>query len=297
MPAKYFQCPDGGSTEIVNCLNGCRLKQRCLFLPTLRAIAASLERNIEGYTVTEMISGTREVYLKKTKNYPVNPMKQLYTIQGTAAHVMHQDKADGDMLGEERIYGTHCSGQIDLYGAILDEDSATTLGDYKVTSSFKLMRALGKYKVDVPTGEFYKSGPRRGMEKTIKEWRDGGVRHVGEWAVQLNAYRMLLEEQGMPVNKMIIQAFCRDQGLMTAKTRSIEQPAYFIEINKISDRWLKRYIEGKANKLKEALKEHKMPLHCNARERWHDRKCTGYCEVSSFCPYAQSLKKTTDEVA
>lgn len=296
MPAKYFQCPDGGSTEIANCLNGCRIKQRCLFLPTLRAIAASLERNIEGFTVTQLISGTLEVYLKKIKDYPVNPMRQLYAIQGSAVHLLHQGKTDGNLLSEERIYGTHCSGQIDLYGAILDEDSAT-LGDYKVTSSYKLMKALGKYKVDVPTGEFYKSGARKGQEKTLKEWRDGGVKNVGEWAIQINCYRMLLEQQGFPVNRLVVQAFCRDQGLMTAKTRSIEQPAYFIEINKISNRWLKRYIEGKAKKLKEALEEHKMPSHCNARANWHGRKCLEYCEVSSFCPHAQSLKKTTGEVA
>lgn len=296
MPAKYFQCLDGGVMEIKDCLKECRIKQRCLFLPTLRAIAESLDRNIEGFTVTELISGTREIYLKKTKDYSVDPMKRLYAVQGTAAHVMHQDKATGDMFGEERIYGSHCSGQVDLYGAILDGDSAT-LGDYKVTSSYKLMKALGKYKVDVPTGEFYKSGPRKGQEKTVKEWGDGGVRHILDWAIQLNTYRMLLEKEGMPVNRMIIQAFCRDQGLMTAKTRSIEQPAYFIEINKISDRWLNRYIGGKANKLKKALEEHKMPSHCNARANWHDRKCLEYCEVSSFCPYAQNLKKPTDEVA
>ena len=284
MPAKYFQCADGGVTEIAVCLKECRMKQRCLFLPTLRTIGESLDRNIEGFTVTELISGTCEIYLKKTKDYMVDPMKRLYAVQGTAAHVMHQDKATGDMLGEERIYGSHCSGQIDLYGAILDEDTAT-LGDYKVTSSYKLMRALGKYKVDVPTGEFFKSGARKGQGKTVKEWRDGGVRHVLEWSIQLNVYRLLLEKEGLPVNRMIIQAFCRDQGLMTAKSRSIEQPAYFIEINKISDRWLERYIEGKAKKLKEALEEHKMPSHCNARAAWHNRKCLDYCEVASLCPY------------
>ncbi len=289
MGAKYFQCADGGVAKITECLNNCRMKQRCLFLPTLRTIAESLDRHIEGVTVTELISGTCEIYLKKTKDYIVDPMKRLYAVQGTAAHVMHQDKAGGNMLGEERIYGTHCSGQIDLYGAILDEDTAT-LGDYKVTSSYKLMRALGKYKVDVPTGEFYKSGARKGQEKTVKEWRDGGVRHILSWALQMNAYRMLLEKQGMPVRRMIIQAFCRDQGLMTAKTRSIEQPAYFIEINRISDRWLERYIEGKAKKLKEALEDHKMPSHCTARANWHGRKCLEYCEVASFCPYGINLK-------
>ena len=52
MPAKYFQCPDEGFMEIKDCLKECRIKQRCLFLPTLRAIAESLDRNIDGFTVT-----------------------------------------------------------------------------------------------------------------------------------------------------------------------------------------------------------------------------------------------------
>ena len=296
MPATCFRCPDGGVTEIKDCLKECRMKQRCLFLPTLRTVAESLERNIDGVTVTELINGTCEMYLKKQKDYIVDPMQRLYAIQGTAAHVLHQDKADGNMIGEVRIYGDYCSGQLDLYGAILDQDDKS-LGDYKVTSSYKLMRALGKYAVNVPTGEYFKSGPRKGQEKTVKEIRDGGVRHILDWAIQLNAYRVLLEREGFIVKRMVILAFCRDYGLQVAKQRGIDAPAYLIEINRISDRWINRYIKAKADKLNEALGNGHIPSPCRSRERWHDRKCTGYCEVSSFCPYAQSLKKTTAEVA
>ena len=296
MGAKYFQCTDGATIEIETCLKECRMKQRCLFLPTLRSVAESLERNIDGLTVTELINGTCEMYLKKTTDYIVDPMQRLYAIQGTAAHVLHQAKADGNMLGEVRIHGDYCSGQIDLYGAILD-GGEETLGDYKVTSSYKLMRALGKYAVSVPTGEYIKSGPRKGLEKTLKEIRDGGVRYIQDWAIQLNCYRMLLEKEGFTVNRIVILAFCRDYGLQIAKQRGIDAPAYLIEINRISDRWLKRYIKAKADKLNEALEKKQIPSPCSSRERWHDRKCTGYCEVSSFCPYTQSLKKTTAEVA
>ena len=49
------------------------------------------------------------------------------------------------------------SGKFDMYGKILDESDGT-LGDLKVTSSFKLMKALGIYKVDAPTGEVFKTG-------------------------------------------------------------------------------------------------------------------------------------------
>ena len=290
MGAKYFQCTDGATIEIETCLKECRMKQRCLFLPTLRSVAESLERNIDGLTVTELINGTCEMYLKKTTDYIVDPMQRLYAIQGTAAHVLHQAKADGNMLGEVRIHGDYCSGQIDLYGAILGGSDDETLGDYKFTSSYKLMRALGKYMVNVPTGEYFKSGPRKGLEKTIKEIRDGGVRHIEDWSIQLNAYRVLLEREGFIVKRMVILAFCRDYGLQVAKQRGIDAPAYLIEINRISDRWIKRYIKAKANKLEEALEKKRIPSPCSPRARWHGNKCLKYCEVSSFCPYGINIK-------
>ena len=296
MPARCFTCPDKTEVPILECLQNCRAPQRCLFLPTLRQISASLERNIQGFSVTELLNGTREMYLKKTKDYTVDPMKCLYAIQGSAAHLLHQGHSDGNILSEERLYGDHCSGQIDCYGSILDSGTAT-LGDLKVTSSYKIMRALGLQKIKTATGEFYKSGPRKGQEKFVSVIRDGAVRHIWDWAVQMNCYRVLLEQQGFPVNRLVVQAFCRDQGLQIATSRGIEQQAYFIDVHPISDRWLNRFVKAKANKLQYALDNNVLPPPCNARERWHNRKCLGYCEVAGFCSYAQSLKKTTDKVA
>jgi len=62
----------------------------------------------------------------------------------------------------------------------------------KITSSFKLMKALGIYKVKVNTGEVYKSGLKKGQPKFRSELRYDGVRDLLDWAIQLNAYRMLL---------------------------------------------------------------------------------------------------------
>ena len=84
MPATRFICPDNQTTTIENCLEKCRLSQRCMFLPTLRAISKSLERNIKEPTVTELITGTRETYLRKTTNYAVNPQETLYALHGNA---------------------------------------------------------------------------------------------------------------------------------------------------------------------------------------------------------------------
>lgn len=299
MPATQFVCPSGERIAISDCLKNCPRSQRCLFLPTLSAIAKSVaERKIENFTVTELLSGTLEQYLKKTNNYSIDPMAHLYTIQGSAAHLLHQGEAQGNMLSEERFYDKNFSGAIDLYGGILDENTAT-LGDLKVTSSYKIMRCRGRYSVSIPSpnNEVYKSGPKKNQVKTTKVWRDDGVKHCLDYSLQLNSYRLLLQQASYPVERMVVQLLCRDYGLQIAYTRGIDQPVYLLEINPISEHWLRLYLETKAKRLREALDNNVLPPPCNARERWHDRKCTGYCEVSSFCPYAQSLKKTTAEVA
>ena len=127
-----------------------------MFLPTLRAISKSLERNINEPTVTELISGVRETFLKRTTNYAVNPLGIMYALQGQAIHSIHESCTEGNILSEIRLKDAITSGKFDLYGRILDDNSDHVLGDLKVTSSYKLMKALGIYKVDVPTGEIYK---------------------------------------------------------------------------------------------------------------------------------------------
>ena len=180
-----------------------------------------------------------------------------------------------------------------MFGKIIDSDDGV-LGDLKVTSSYKLMKALGIYKVDVPTGEFYKSGVKKGLPKTRKEFKYDGVKDVFEWAIQLNYYRLLLEQQGFQVNRMFIQALCRDSNLRIASERGIDKTVYIIPINKISDHWLKIYFNHKAKVLREALETQTLPPVCSHRERWGNRKCLDYCAARENCPYAQSLKGVTE---
>ncbi|MBP2664658.1 MAG: Uncharacterized protein H6Q71_2606 [Firmicutes bacterium] len=289
MPAKQFICPDETRIAIRECLNACPKKQRCMFLPTLRAVAASLDRGLKEPTVTELIAGTRETYLKKTVNYAVNPQDIVYALHGSAVHTINENHTQGNMLTEIRLNDNITSGKFDLYGEILDQDTGV-LGDIKVTSSYKIMRALGRYKVDVPTGEVYKTGLKKGQEKYKKDWRDDGVRGILDWAIQLNCYRILLEQQGLAVNKMVIQALCRDNSLRIANERGINQAIYLIPVNRISDRWINRYVQYKAAALAQALENKTMPPICKAKERWNNRKCLDYCQVSDFCPYGCQLK-------
>lgn len=294
MGATEFICPSGNRVPITTCLSRCTSNQRCMFLPTLRAVAKSLDRKISEPTVTEFLAGTRETYLKKTTDYAVDPIQQLYAIHGSAVHTINEGFTDGNILSEERLADDVTSGKFDLYGQIISL-SDTTLGDYKVTSSYKLMRSLGYYKVDVPTGEVYKTGLKKGQPKTRKEWRTDGVRHILDWAIQLNYYRILLEQRGFEVRDMKIQAFCRDFSLRIAAERNITSPLYIIPINKISDRWIKLYMEEKARRLKEALLNEELPPICSAKERWNDRKCLDYCIVAENCEYGQRKKNLLAE--
>ena len=267
-----------------------------MFLPTLRSVAESLNRKLDKPSVTELIAGTRETYLNKTQPYAVDPMQQLYALHGSAVHTIQEGHNEGNISTEERLADDITSGKFDLYGQIVDL-SDNTLGDYKVTSSYKLMKALGYYKVDVPTGEVYKTGLKKGQPKTRKEWRTDGVRHLLDWAIQLNYYRILLEEAGFKVKDMVIQALCRDYSLRMASERNITRPLYLIHINRISNRWIKRYMAAKAMRLKKALKENHLPERCSVRERWHNRKCESYCDVAEFCPYGRLIKRTANKAA
>lgn len=229
MPATKFVCKDGNTVPIKQCLKQCPNAQRCMFLPTLRSVADSLDRKLDKPSVTELIAGTRETYLKKRCDYAIDPMQQLYAVHGSAVHTIQEGHNEGNIITEERLADDITSGKFDLYGQIVDL-SDNTLGDYKVTSSYKLMKALGFYKVDVPTGEVYKTGLKKGQPKTKKEWRTDGVHHLLEWAIQLNYYRILLEQAGFKVKDMVIQALCRDYSLRMAA-----------ELNPIITRQTKRH--------------------------------------------------------
>lgn len=294
MPATKFICPNGQRIDIADCLCSCPNNQRCMFLPTLRAVANSLDRKISKPTVTELIAGTRETFLKKTTDYAVEPASVLYALHGQAVHSINERHTQGEILSEERLKDDITSGQFDLFGKILDADDGV-LGDLKVTSSFKLMKALGIYKAKVNTGEVYKTGAKKGLPKFKTELRFDGVRDLLDWAIQLNYYRMLLERAGFKISRMYIQALCRDSGLRIAAERGIDKPVYIIAINKISDHWLTRYFQHKAKLLREAIATNTLPQICSVRERWNDRKCLGYCAARENCPYAQRLVKEAIE--
>lgn len=284
MPATQFICPTGDQVAISQCLAECPNAIRCMGKPTLEAVANSVKDRGLGniYSVTELISGSREVYLKKTTDYAIDPQDQIFAMHGTAVHSICEKHSSSFTLTEVRLSNDIYTGQIDAYGDLLGNGKKIIL-DYKVTSSFKASRALGYYKVDEPTGEVFKTGTKKGQAKTKKVVKTGGVKHILEWAIQVNAYRMLLEEHNFKVDDMHIQMYVRDYSLRIAAERNVEKPIYLIKVNRISDHWLKRYFAIKKRRLEEAMATGVIPAICSKRESWNGRKCQDYCNVFEAC--------------
>lgn len=284
MSATQFICPNGDQVGINQCLAECPNAIRCMGKPTLEAVANSVSDRKLGnkYSVTELISGAREIYLKKTTDYAVDPQDQIFAMHGTAVHSICEKHSSSFTLTEVRLSNDIYTGQIDAYGDLLGNGKKILL-DYKVTSSFKASRALGYYKTDELTGELYKTGAKKGQEKTRKVIKTGGVRHILEWAIQVNAYRMLLEEHNFEVDDMYIQLYVRDYSLRIATERNIDKPIYIIKVNRISDRWIRLYFAIKKHRLEEAMATGVLPAICSKRESWNRRKCQDYCNVSEAC--------------
>ena len=289
MGVKRFICPNGDRVMIGDCLNQCPQKVRCMSKPTLRNLAANCkDRGFAKFSVTELIRGTREMFLLKNMDYDVEPQSMLFAAHGTAIHKINEENSEG-IISELRLENEIATGQIDAYGDSLGTGENILL-DYKVTSSFKARKALGFHQVDVPTGELYKTGIKKGQPKYKKEWREGGNRGVFEWALQLNFYRILLEEHGYKVDGMYIQMYIRNFSKATGEN-NITRPIYVIKINKISDIWIRRWFKAKLDRLEQALRENKLPAPCKKRETWDGNKCKGYCNVATYCDLSCGYSK------
>lgn len=295
MPATKFICPNGDNILIRQCLQNCPHHERCMASPTLVSIAKScIPRSIGKFSVTELMRGTREMFLEKTTDYSVSPADRALIIQGTSLHKLAEDNSDPSIITELRLENDYLSGQIDAYGNLLGNGKKILL-DYKTTSSYKAMISLGYYQVDEPTGEVYKTGLKKGQPKTHKVLKEGGIRKVLEWAIQINAYRMLMEQNGYEVEDMYIQMHVRDYNTQLAMSRNITKPIYMLKINKISNHWLEIYFEAKRQRLEEAIITGEMPAQCSSRETWKNKKCADFCNVYSECQKYEEAVKQIEE--
>lgn len=285
-----FVCPDGETIKFEECLKKCRMASRCLTLPTLMAISKT--RKWTGTpSVTQCLNGTMEAYLKITVPYFINPQRYAFALLGTDHHKnLERAALPAEVFGEEQFKEEGLTGQVDL----LD---GRVLTDYKTWGSYKVAKALGYYYVSVPTGEFYKSGAKKGQEKFKKELRQSPDKiDMIDAIYQLNRYRIFFEKAGFPIEKMQIQATVRDGGTYIAFSRGVKNNIYLIDVPRVDDEIILEYFSRKGSALVKCVSTKTPPADpCTPEERWEDRKCKSFCEVAASCPHGQVILASVEE--
>jgi len=287
MPYTSFLCPDAGKIKIEDCFKECRLVGkinpvngmpyvpcgRCLSLPTLREVSNQREWTGKPST-TQLLRGTREAYLMLTKDYAIAPKSMMFALHGTHVHANLENGMSPDELGEQRLDDGISTGAFDYYDPV-----TKTLYDYKTYGSFVAASLMGLGSKKVLVGHYKNGKPRY---KTIITYDN--PKHNFDLAVQMNDYRMKLKKcLGIEVENMVCEVIVRDGNTYMATNRGITDNAYLVPVNKISDRWVERYMKKKASDLLKALETGVMPPPCKPHECWHGNKCSKFCAVAQYC--------------
>lgn len=164
------------------------------------------------------------------------------------------------------------------------------LMDMKLWGSYRVAKALGMVEVGKkphPTEVYKSSGKwgKAGEPKMIPVFQSMPQEvDLFNEELQLNRYRIMLEERGIKIVKMGLQVTVRDGGLAVATSRGITRNIYRIPIKRLDDEEVKRYFASKEAALLFALDTKIVVEPCNDRECWEGARCKGYCDVSMFCP-------------
>lgn len=287
MPLNWYKCPDGTITTVKDCLSKCRMDERCLTLPTLTLIAD--ERKWTGTpSTTQLLNGTMMEFLKITIPYCIDPDSRAFALLGSIHHRRLEEVAKEIALPAELALTPDGRNIFDL---LEPEDGDWTLTDYKTWGSYRVVKALGIVeggKIPDPSGEVYKASGKWGKAGTPKmvNWfrTDPSAVDLWETELQLNRYRIMLEEKGIGIAKMQIQITVRDGGLAIAQSRGITRNMYMIPIKRLPTEQTIDYFRQKALDLEAALQWGKWDTPCDMRECWDGARCKGYCEVADFCP-------------
>lgn len=289
MPIKWFICPDNQRIEIAECLKEGNCKDRCATRSYLQLI--SKERKWTGKpSTTQLLSGTMYAFLKLTKDYAISPSDRAFMIIGTKGHgALEASDDEYSLLEESFSEGEEVSGVADVLEI---ENGQSVLVDYKTSGSYKVAKALGFYIEDEPTEEIYKSGKRKGEQKTRKILKKSDDKvDRWEWELQLNNYRMKFEKAGFKIDRIKIMCIVRDGGTFIARSRGVFRNIYYFNIRRIDDDIVRDFFNTKKSALLKALDTGLCKTVCNAKENWDGLRCQNYCEVAEFCPYGKYLKQ------
>jgi len=229
MPLTRFICPDDETIKCEDCVEKCRLGNRCYPLAMLRRIVNG-RREWKGIpSATEIIKNTRQAYLMNKEDYEEKPDQHTLALLGTIFH------STVEMDFERMTYKSMFTGLPDWY----DKETGELI-DYKVSGEYK-----------------YKK----------KDYKD--------YTLQLNMYRLLLEQEGFSVKSMKIAFIVRDGSLTRNGTFK------WIDIPFITDEEIVDWAYIRSSNLKLAIEMDATPPICE--DTWGGRLCKTYCPVKNKC--------------
>jgi len=261
---KYIICPDKQEVTVKECLKECRLEERCTPLAYLKSITHNknpLTTDPTQYipSVTQLLNGTLEEYLKLTTHFATNPQGAAFLTHGNLAHLVIENEAPESEIHLEM---DGIQGTLDL----IEND---TLIDHKTWGAYKVAKFFGK------TYNYIK----REIEETEPDRFD--------ITFQMNMYRIMYEHKyKKKIKNMKVFIIVRDGGTSNARKNKITKNLYYEKINILPDEDIINFFQAKKLLLLSALTEEKMPEKCSDKETWNGNKCKKYCSVNFACPYS-----------
>jgi len=179
----------------------------------------------------------------------------------------------------------------DIFDLLEPENGSWTLTDYKTWGSYRVARALGIVEVGKqpdPSGGTYKTSGKwgkAGSPKMIPKFEiQPEAIDLWDAELQLNNYRLMLEERGLTIGNMQLQVTVRDGGLAVARSRGIGRNSFLIPVRRMDDEPVRIYFKVKKKVLLRALEDGECEEPCDERESWDGNRCQGWCEVAMYCP-------------
>lgn len=261
MPCVGFICPDGDTICSEDCLKQCRLRgeyygERCLPEGYLAACLRDKSRPTDIPSVTEVVKPTLQSVLEKKVDYYIDPRTCFDAIRGSSHHYFLEKVLDSGWLeperylSEVRMRNGLFSGQIDVYDKKLG-----FLWDYKFVNSFKM-----------------------------KLMADNLEENAWDYVFQQNCYRILLNDAGYPVNKMMLFAGAYDKKGRDKKG-DIAKTTEIIKVPFVDDSKILSFAKEKIEKLYFYLDFYPDELPSECEETWDGKRCKFYCPVNWACPF------------
>jgi hypothetical protein len=256
-------------------------------LPYLRMAAD--ERVWDGKPhVTDLFAGIRELWLKKNRDYGIDPDDAAFRAVGTGTHERLEAHTGAFDDKEIALEVDEIQGRSDLKTMINGE---IALVDYKVVGSYKVAKALGIYQEDEAVLDengkavLFKTGKNAGQPKTKKVTKvDPAKADMTDYIRQLNIYRVLWKKIfGEDIQNLYIFAILRDGKTMIATSRGLHKQTYTIRVPVANDEKVWAYINKRSQALCDAMAGTDVPPLCSNEENWDGRKCQGYCPVAKHC--------------